>query len=110
MATIAEDVKKLLGGTQDEKLEVIERRTKSRLASILGVSEVPGALEYILYEVVTKRFNRIGNEGMQSYSQEGLSMAFPESDFAEYQGEIDDWLNAQEDDEGEVKRGRFRLY
>ena len=27
MATIAEDVKKLLGGTQDEKLEVIERRT-----------------------------------------------------------------------------------
>lgn len=37
-------------------------------------------------------------------------MAFPESDFAEYQGEIDDWLNAQEDDEGEIKRGRFRLY
>ena len=110
MATIAEDVKKLLGGTQDEKLEVIERRTESRLASILGVSEVPGALEYILYEVVTKRFNRLGNEGMHSYSQEGLSMAFPESDFAEYQGEINDWLNAQEDDEGEVKRGRFRLY
>ncbi|MGX7375283.1 phage head-tail connector protein [Enterococcus asini] len=110
MATIAEDVKKLLGGTQDEKLEVIERRTESRLASILGVSEVPGALEYILYEVVTKRFNRIGNEGMQSYSQEGLSMAFPESDFAEYQGEINDWLNVQEDEEGEVKRGRFRLY
>ena len=110
MATIAEDVKKLLGGTQDEKLEVIERRTKSRLTSILGASEVPADLEYILYEVVTKRFNRIGNEGMQSYSQEGLSMAFPESDFAEYQGEIDDWLNAQEDDKGEIKRGRFRLY
>ena len=71
MATIAEDVKKLLGGTQDEKLEVIERRTKSRLSSILGVSEVPGALEYILYEVVTKRFNRIGNEGMQSYKRTG---------------------------------------
>lgn len=110
MATIAEDVKTLLNGSVDEKLEVIEARTESRLASILGVSEVPGALEYILYEVVTKRFNRIGNEGMQSYSQEGLSMAFPESDFAEYQGEINDWLNAQEDDEGEVKRGRFRLY
>lgn len=110
MATIAEDVKKLLGGTQDEKLEVIERRTKSRLASILGVSEVPISFETIVYEVTVKRFNRIGNEGMQSYSQEGLSMAFPESDFAEYQGEIDGWLNAQEDDEGEVKRGRFRLY
>lgn len=110
MATIAEDVKKLLGGTQDEKLEVIERRTESRLASILGVSEVPISFETIVYEVTVKRFNRIGNEGMQSYSQEGLSMAFPESDFAEYRGEIDDWLNAQEDDEGEVKRRRFRLY
>ncbi|MBO0449353.1 phage head-tail connector protein [Enterococcus sp. MJM12] len=110
MATIAEDVKKLLGGTQDEKLEVVERRTKSRLASILGVSEVPASFETIVYEVTVKRFNRIGNEGMQSYSQEGLSMAFPESDFAEYQGEIDDWLNAQKDEEGEVKRGRFRLY
>ena len=29
--TIAEDVKKLLSGTIDEKLEIIERRTKERL-------------------------------------------------------------------------------
>ncbi len=109
MATIAEDVKKLLGGTQDEKLEVIERRTKSRLASILGVSEVPISFETIVYEVTVKRFNRTGNEGMQSYSQEGLSMVFPESDFAEYESEIEDWKNSQVDEDGSLKRGRFRL-
>ena len=91
MATIAEDVKKLLSGTIDEKLAIIERRTKERLSSLLSVSEVPSEFEYISYEVTLKRFNRIGQEGMQSYSQEGLSMAFPDSDFTEYQGIIDEF-------------------
>lgn len=95
MATIAEDVKKLLGGTQDDKLEVIERRTKERLASLLGVSDVPDDFEYISYEVTLKRFNRIGQEGMQSYSQEGLSMAFPDSDFSEYRREIDEFKDKE---------------
>lgn len=109
MTTISEDIKKLLGGSNEDKLEVIERRTKERLRVILGVREIPDQFEHISYEVTLKRFNRIGNEGMASYSQEGLSMTFPESDFAEYQGEIEAWLNSQED-EGELKRGRFRLY
>lgn len=92
---IKDDVKKLLSGSTDDKLEVIEKRTRERLASILGVSEVPANFETIIYEVTVKRFNRIGNEGMQSYSQEGLSMAFPESDFAEYQGEIDEFKDKE---------------
>lgn len=108
MATIAEDVKKLLSGSNDERLEIIERRTKDRLKSMLGIStEVPAEFEFIIYEVTMKRFNRIGNEGMQSYSQEGLSMTFPDSDFSEYWSEIDDWKNQNDADQ---KRGRFRLY
>lgn len=93
--TIAEDVKKLLSGTIDEKLEIIERRTKERLASLLSVSETPTEFEYISYEVTLKRFNRIGQEGMQSYSQEGLSMAFPDSDFSEYRREIDEFKDQE---------------
>lgn len=108
MVSIAEDVKNLLNGSNDKRLEIIERRTKDRLKSLLGVSkEVPTSFDFIVYEVTMKRFNRIGNEGMQSYSQEGLSMTFPDSDFSEYQSEIDDWKN--QNDEGQ-KRGRFRLY
>lgn len=108
MVSIAEDVKNLLDGSNDKRLEIIERRTKDRLKSLLGVSkEVPTSFDFIVYEVTMKRFNRIGNEGMQSYSQEGLSMTFPDSDFSEYQSEIDDWKN--QNDEGK-KRGRFRLY
>ncbi|MEO1768269.1 phage head-tail connector protein [Candidatus Enterococcus ferrettii] len=86
--SITEDVKKLLTGTVDEKLEIIERRTVERLRFLLGVEEVPEEFEYISYEVTLKRFNRVGNEGMASYSQEGLSMTFPDSDFDEYAAEI----------------------
>lgn len=93
--TIAEDVKKLLSGTIDEKLEIIERRTKERLGSLLSVSEIPAEFEYISYEVTLKRFNRIGQEGMQSYSQEGLSMVFPDSDFSEYRREIDEFKDQE---------------
>ncbi|MGX2944216.1 phage head-tail connector protein [Enterococcus alishanensis] len=105
--SIADDVKKLLSGSIDDKLEVIERRTKERLSAILDVDSVPNELEHISYEVTLKRFNRIGNEGMSSYSQEGLSVAFPESDFDEYLSEINAWKDKQDIDN---RRGRFRLY
>ena len=105
--TILNDVKKLLSGTPDEQLAVIERRTEERLISLLGVLEVPTTFEYVLYEVTLKRFNRIGNEGMTSVGQEGLSMSFPDSDFDEYTQEFEDFRIKNDIDS---KRGRFRLY
>ncbi|WP_313310170.1 phage head-tail connector protein [Lactococcus taiwanensis] len=108
---ITDDLKKLLGGSSDERLEVIEKRTRERLLLNLGynVKEVPTELEYVVLEVSLKRFNRIGQEGMQSYSQEGLSMTFSESDFDEYANEIESWRISKET-EGDRKLGRFRLY
>lgn len=108
MTTIISDTKKLLNGSVDEKLEVIERRTRERLLSILNSSEddVPNKLEYIVADITLKRFNRIGNEGMSSYSQEGLSMAFPDSDFEEYMQEINAEKNKDNDNYG-PRRGRF---
>ena len=32
---------------------------------------------------------------MISYSQEGLTMAFPDSDFSEYEKQINDYLNEE---------------
>lgn len=96
--SVTEDIKLLFTGTTNEKLEVIERRTRGRLKSMLSVSEIPKSFEDIVYEIVLKRFNRIGNEGMSSYSQEGLSMAFPDSDFTEYQQEIDDYVKKNDPD------------
>lgn len=105
--SITSDVKTLLNGSVDDKLEVIERRTNERLKAIIGVNEIPPELDHISFEVTMKRFNRIGNEGMSSYSQEGLSVVFPESDFNEYSSEINDWKKANDDSE---TMGRFRLY
>lgn len=106
---IKDDVKKLLSGSIDDKLEVIEKRTKERLASLLGVSVIPDSLEYIAFDVTNKRFNRVGQEGMSSYSQEGLSMAFPDSDFSEYQNEIDEFKRKDQEELYQPKRGRFKF-
>lgn len=106
---IKDDVKKLLSGSTDDKLEVIERRTRERLASLLSVSVTPESLEYIVFDVTNKRFNRIGQEGMQSYSQEGLSMAFPDSDFSEYQNEIDEFKRKDQEELYKPKRGRLKF-
>ncbi len=108
---ITDDLKKLLGGSSDERLEVIEKRTRERLLLILGsdIEEVPARTRICCFGRFLKRFNRIGQEGMQSYSQEGLSMTFSESDFDEYADEIESWRKSKET-EGDKKIGRFRLY
>ncbi|MDU4834602.1 MAG: phage head-tail connector protein, partial [Enterococcus faecium] len=93
----------------DEKLEVIERRTSERMKTLLNTQEVPKEFETVVYEVSLKRFNRIGQEGMQSYSQEGLSMAFPDSDFSEYQNEIDEFKRKDKEELYKPKRGRFKF-
>lgn len=109
MSTIVEDVKKLLDGSVDDRLEIIERRTKERLSAILDVVEIPKQFEFVSYEVTLKRFNRIGNEGMQSYSQEGLSMTFPDSDFDEYSDQINEFKRKGKEDLYGPKRGGFRF-
>ncbi|WP_314209502.1 phage head-tail connector protein [Vagococcus salmoninarum] len=104
--SVLDDVKKLLSGQTDEQLEVINRRTTERVVSLIGLEsdnekykEVIAAVDTIIYEVSLKRFNRIGNEGMQSYSQEGLSISFPDSDFDEYKDEISRWRKKLSDDQ-----------
>lgn len=106
---IKDDVKKLLSGSIDDKLEVIEKRTRERLASLLGVSVTPESLEYIVFDVTNKRFNRIGQEGMTSYAQEGLSMAFPDSDFSEYASEIDDFKRKDDEELYKPRKGSVRF-
>lgn len=107
--SIADDVKTLLSGSLDDKLKVIQERTEKRLQSKLGTNEVPSELDYIVYEVSLKRFNRIGQEGMQSYSQEGEAITFPDSDFAEFEDEILEFKR-KENEIYKPKTGRFQFY
>lgn len=102
-------MKLLLTGSLDEKLQIVSELTEQRLARLLGINldeaDIPSSFQDVLFDVSLKRLNRIGQEGMQSYSQEGLSMAFPDSDFDEYANEINAYR--KEHDESGFMRVKF---
>ena len=73
---------------QDKLLTTIATLTTANFLAYAGVDDVPEGLEYIITEVIVKRFNRIGAEGMSSQSLEGASMRFDFDDFKEYDSVI----------------------
>lgn len=84
---IIEQVKTLLGisdDLQDNLLVVIQTLTESHFKAYSNQDIIPEKLNYIIAEVMVKRFNRLGSEGMASQKVEGLDMAFALDDFAEY--------------------------
>lgn len=76
---------------QDDLLNLILDQTTSALEFKLSNDDVPKELNYILIEVAIKRFNRIRNEGMTSYSQEGESITFNSNDFDDFADDIAKW-------------------
>ena len=88
----------------DGKLNlIIEQSKKKVLAYLPNVTLVPDELSYIVLELSVVRFNRIGNEGMTNYSQDGKSIAY-EADISNYEADIKAWLLKQEgNDKGVVR-------
>lgn len=76
----------------DEKITLIIGMVTSRLRLLLGDTDPPDEMNYIIREVTVMRFNRIGSEGMASHSVEGESLQFTDDDFAAYRDDISDWL------------------
>jgi len=102
------EVKTLLGvegAEQDTQLKAIIDIVEKRLLSLCGVDTVPGELNYIVTEVAVIRYNRIGNEGMKSYSQEGESISYSNNDFEAFMAEIEEWKKQQENS----KLGKVRF-
>lgn len=98
-----EDVKILLGITddkQDELLAVIERQTEEHLKSYGKIDGgIPPQLAFIVTEVMIKRYNRIGSEGVKRKSVEGHSEEyFDRSDFAEYDAIIAAYAGGDEEE------------
>ena len=73
---------------QDKLLTTIATLTTANFLAYAGVDDVPEGLEDIITEVIIKRFNRIGAEGMSNQSLEGTSMRFDSDDFKEYDSVI----------------------
>ncbi|RFE01076.1 phage head-tail connector protein [Streptococcus parauberis] len=70
---------------QDSLLTVIEDNTTQAFKALTGATDVPVDLSYIICEVMVKRFNRIGSEGMKSITRTDLTHVFYANDFDEYQ-------------------------
>ena len=94
-----EDLKTMIGllpsnTSFDETLGLIIGNTNLQLKFKLGLKPtemVPTELAYIPMEVCVKRFNRLKNEGMTSYSQEGETISFNSNDFDDFLDDITEW-------------------
>ena len=88
----------------DTKLNlIIEQSKKKVLAYLPNTTLVPDDLSYIVLELSVVRFNRIGNEGMTNYSQEGESISYG-VDMSNYEADIKAWLLKQADNDRGVVR------
>lgn len=108
----SEDIQTLLDdkAAPKDKLAIVEKMTRQRLSRLLGIEDgkaVPPAFDDIVTNVTAARYMRIGQEGMASYSQDGLSMTFNDNDFAPYMDEINAYHNG--DDLSRPRRGGFRF-
>jgi hypothetical protein len=87
------NIKTVLGikdNEQDEVLLIIVQNVQNHLKALLG-KEIPDELTFIVEEVATKRYNRLGSEGMKSESVEGHSVTFQDAveEFAPYEAVIE---------------------
>ncbi|MDD3362650.1 MAG: phage head-tail connector protein [Hespellia sp.] len=94
------DIKNLLGVDEsdtslDARLNWIMDSVRARLKLMLGGTEPPDEMNYIITEVSIIRFNRIGSEGVTSQTVEGESNSYQEDDFAGYKDEIQVFLENQ---------------
>lgn len=109
-----ERIKKILDiqdNRQDDVLDIlisnVSAHLKGRLKRInKTITEIPDELNYIIEEIVIRRYNRIGSEGMKSESVEGHKIDFYDlkDEFVPYQEIIDDYADVAEDNSS--KRGR----
>lgn len=96
-----DSVKLLLGikdNESDELLELLIEFAESKLRAYLpqSISTIPYDLEYIVTELTISRFNRLGNEAMSSYSQEGESITYSDDDIKPYLKDIQAWVSNNE--------------
>lgn len=107
------ELKTMLGladDTRDALLNLIIKTTVQalRFKLALAPSETfPSDLSYIALEVCVKRFNRLKNEGMASYTQEGESITFNSNDFDDFQSDINAWKERNGKNAQTLGRGFF---
>ncbi|QLL69788.1 phage head-tail connector protein [Lactobacillus sp. 3B(2020)] len=101
MAEVLDEVKTMLrinDNGQDDLLNLIITNTERNLNFKLQTETVPDELRFIELEVCIRRFNRLKNEGMASYSQEGESITFNSNDFDDFLDDLNEWKRRNQKD------------
>lgn len=76
----------------DDLLKIYLEDASDALKLLLSIQEdLPAELEHIVRAVAVKKFNRLKNEGMASYSQDGESITFNSNDFDDFKDEIEQY-------------------
>ena len=76
----------------DNLLELYLEDASDALKLLLSVQEdLPKPLEHSVRAVAVKKCNRLKNEGMSSYSQDGESITFNSNDFDDFKDEIEQY-------------------
>lgn len=87
MSAYVSRVKVLLGlddSLQDSLLEEIQDNTIALYKALTGADTVPSDHDFMIREVMVKRYNRLGNEGMSQERQADMLQVFNSDDFSEY--------------------------
>lgn len=79
---------------QDDMLSLLLEDSESFLRLLIDLqsdNDMPAELTPVIRGAAIVRYNRLNNEGMQSYSQDGESITFSSSDFDSFKDEINAW-------------------
>ena len=64
----------------DELIYEIVEITKEKILNYINEKELPKELEFILIELSIERYNRIGSEGLNSESSDGVNFTYNNGD------------------------------
>ena len=93
----------ITGNDRDDLLNIIINNTVKQARFKLGIKgdkDFPDELSYIPFQVSVRRYNRLKNESMKSYSQEGESLTFMDNDFDDFIEDMNRYKDVNGIDQG----------
>lgn len=82
-----------LSDKDQERVKLYIDNAKNMILTLLGVEDFPNELNYIVDDIVLAKFNKFHNEGMNSISEEGLSITFEQDELKKYYPVLQAWLD-----------------
>lgn len=90
------------GNEQDKLITEIINVTESQLKMLLDSETLPEGIDFVVHEMVIKRYNRLGSEGMDSESVEGHTVNYSMNEFKPYQDYLETFMPEDGVTQGEV--------